>query len=235
MMATVLFLHELHRVIGTRYAEFESAYRDDWAPRLAGSGAGRLLWYLDHAHGSGPAYNVVTLTAVRDATMWEELAHSAQSGDLLEWAHHVDTLRYEVTAKLLRPLSWSPLQSVDFEAIPLVSAAPAPAVYMEDTVWPRPGRLGEYIDAAGDLYRTQMAKRGLLSLSAAFQPVLGSHVRNEVILLQRVLDHDKLLTLLSTDTAAEHRRPGSWMEEAVQWRDRWRSRLLRTALWSPLQ
>ena len=33
---------------------------------------------------------------------------------------------------------------------------------------------------------------------------------------------------------AEHRAPGTWMHDALQVRDDWESRLLRTSTWSPL-
>jgi hypothetical protein len=32
----------------------------------------------------------------------------------------------------------------------------------------------------------------------------------------------------------EMARPGNWMHDALEFRDQWRSKLLRTASWSPL-
>ncbi len=60
----MLFLHEVHEVKGAAEEEFESAFRDEWMPTLAKSADARLLWFCHHAHGSGPAYNVVTITAL---------------------------------------------------------------------------------------------------------------------------------------------------------------------------
>ena len=40
--------------------------------------------------------------------------------------------------------------------------------------------------------------------------------------------------LLSHDFPPEHRRPGSYMYDALEFRDQWESRLLRTSSWSPL-
>jgi hypothetical protein len=51
--------------------------------------------------------------------------------------------------------------------------------------------------------------------------------------MQRILDPDRLLGLLTTDIPAEMRAPGTWMHDALQLRDRWESKLLRTATWSP--
>ena len=76
----MLFLHETHRVKGAAEEEFESAFRDEWMPTLAKGGDARLLWFCHHAHGSGPAYNVVTITALRDGAAWEDLARRIQRG-----------------------------------------------------------------------------------------------------------------------------------------------------------
>ena len=62
----MLFVHEVHQVVGKKEDEFEAAYRDGWMPLLAKDDDARLLWYMNHAHGSGVAYNVVTITAIRD-------------------------------------------------------------------------------------------------------------------------------------------------------------------------
>ena len=78
----MLFMHEVHAVIGDREHEFESAYREGWMPLLAEGDDARLLWYLNHAHGSGPAYQVVTVTAVRDGQAYERLAESLSGGAL---------------------------------------------------------------------------------------------------------------------------------------------------------
>ena len=52
--------------------------------------------------------------------------------------------------------------------------------------------------------------------------------------MQRIHQPDALLTLLQTDLPAEMRGPGTWMHDALELRDRWQSRLLRSASWSPL-
>ena len=43
-----------------------------------------------------------------------------------------------------------------------------------------------------------------------------------------------LVRLLTTEIPPEHRAPGSYMFEALKYRDQWQSRLLRTSDWSPL-
>ena len=106
----MLFLHEVHEVKGAKEDEFEEAYRDGWMPTLAEGDEARLLWYLHHAHGCGPAYHMVTITAIRDGAAWERLAHRLQRGDLAQWGRQLDELRHGNTAKMLLPVPWSPLQ-----------------------------------------------------------------------------------------------------------------------------
>ena len=47
-------------------------------------------------------------------------------------------------------------------------------------------------------------------------------------------DMRALVRLLTTDMPEEMARPGNWMHDALEFRDQWRSKLLRTASWSPL-
>ncbi len=236
----MLFLHEVHEVVGRREDEFEAAFRDGWMSALAAGDDARLLWYLHHAHGSGMAYQVVTITAVRDGSAWERLARRLQSGDLHDWLVGVDGLRHDVRAKLLLTLPWSPMQDVDLSAVPVDAGAEHDlTVYMEDTMWPYEGRYPEYIEAAGSFYAPTLSEDRaptnppFLRIEAAFQPAFGSHVRREVSLMQRILDTDRLLGLLTTEIPPAMRAPGTWMHEALELRDQWQSKLLRTASWSP--
>jgi hypothetical protein len=52
--------------------------------------------------------------------------------------------------------------------------------------------------------------------------------------MQRIHDSGALLKLLQTEIPPEYRRPGTWMHDALELRDDWTSRLLRTSSWSPL-
>jgi hypothetical protein len=231
----VLFMHEVHSVRGRTEDDFEAAFRDGWMPILGDGDDARLLWYTNHAHGSGPAYTVVTLTAVRDGTAWERLALRIQKGDLRPWMRDLDELRHDVDAKLLVPLPWSPLRDVDFKDVPTDGREHALTLYMEDTMWPYEDTLLTYIERCGQVYSQSLDRPNpLLSIEAAFQPALGSHLRREVALMQRVHNPDALLKLLQTEIAPEYRRPGTWMHDALELRDQWTSRLLRTSSWSPL-
>ncbi|GFG65161.1 hypothetical protein MKUB_26510 [Mycobacterium kubicae] len=231
----MLFMHEVHKVRGRAEEEFEAAFRKGWMPMLAAGDDARLLWYAHHAQGSGPSYTVVTVTAIKDGAAWERLALRVQQGDLHEWMRTVDELRHEVQAKLLMPLPWSPIQDVAFEDIPVDGREHELSLYMEDTMWPYQDKLDEYIDRCGEVYARSMERTtSMLKIEAAFQPALGSHQRREVSLMQRINRPEALLDLLRTHMPPEHRTPGTWMYDALDLRDQWTSRLLRTSAWSPL-
>jgi len=231
----MLFMHEVHKVRGRAEDAFEAAFREGWMPALGTGDEARLLWYTDHAHGSGPAYTVVTVTAVRDGAAWERLALRVQKGDLRQWMRELDELRHDVEAKLLMPLPWSPLQDVVFDEVPIDGREHELTLYMEDTMWPYEDKFAEYIDRCGEVYAKSLDRPSpMLTIQAAFQPALGSHVRREVALMQRILQPGALLNLLRTEIPPEHRGPGTWLHDALDLRDQWTSRLLRTSAWSPL-
>jgi len=49
-----------------------------------------------------------------------------------------------------------------------------------------------------------------------------------------VVNHKALLWMLANDLPPAATAPGTWMHDALELRDRWQSRLLRSASWSPL-
>ncbi|HWF71212.1 MAG TPA: hypothetical protein VG187_16905, partial [Mycobacterium sp.] len=162
-------MHELHKVRGRAEDNFEAAFRDGWMRILAAGDDARLLWYANQAHGSGPAYTVVTVTAVRDGAAWERLTLRVQKGDLQEWMRNLDELRHEVDAKLLMPLPWSPLREVDFDAVPADGREHEMTLYMEDTMWPYEDKFKEYIVCCGEVYARSLEQpSSMLKMHAAF-------------------------------------------------------------------
>jgi len=229
-----VFVHEVHRVIGTREDEFEAAYRDagGWMDVLGRGTDARLLYYLAQAHGSGPSYRVVTYTAVADGAAYERLARRVSGGDLTDLARRTDAQRHDVSAEIMVALPWSPVVDVDLAGVPVEPADHEPTLFMEDTMWPERGRLGEYLAAAAEHYAPMLARpEALLTLSAALVTAAGA--RSEVTLLQAVRDPRRIVRLLATELGPQLRPPGSWMHDALQYRDQWRSRLLRSSRWSP--
>jgi hypothetical protein len=229
-------LHETHAVRGEAEAEFDAALRDDWIPRVAETKGARVAYALRHAHGTGPSYRMVVLTALADGDAY---AAFAESRALREAAVRLDALRHDVRAKLLEPLPWSPLQRIDLASTPAAGADHELTLYMEDTVWPREGKLEEYVERSGAHYAREMAgheSRGhaMLKVLGGFRTVPGSGRRRELVLWQRVVDPRLVLGLLTREVPPELAKPGTWMHDALALRDQWRSRLLRTVAWSPL-
>jgi hypothetical protein len=235
----VLLIHEVHKVAGAHEEAFDAAYRDELLPTLGREEDARLLWYLRLAHGSGAAYTVVTITGCRDAAAWSNLADRMRHGDLRDWASKVDGMRHRCRAKLLAPVPWSPRLEIDLGGVPGQAQEHELSLFMEDTAWPYPGGLDAYLEAAGSLYDTTLARskeggRSIIALEAAYQPVYGSHQSTEVILWQRVVNQKALLHLLANDLPVSATAPGTWMHNALAVRDQWESRILRTSDWSPL-
>lgn len=231
----MFFVHEVHHVKGACEDDFELAYRDEFMPTLAKSDDARLLWYLHHAHGTGPAYQVVTITAVRDGQAWAALASRLQEGDLSPWARTLDELRHDVLAKTLLPVSWSPMADPDLAQIPSDGRTHELSLYMEDTGWPH-APIDDYVRFWNESYYRPMLERGprLLDIQAVFRPTFGSGHHKEAILMQKIISPEGLLHLLTTETPPELRAPGQFMHEALAFRDRWESKLFRTSAWSPL-
>lgn len=233
----MLFVHEVHKVVGKAAAQFEDAYRNRWMPTLAEGSDARLVWYFDLAHGSGLAYRAVTVTAVRDAAAWYRLAERVKSGDLQAWGRDLDGLQHDAVGRIMTPLEWSPTLG-SFDDIPTDPAEHEPTMYMEDTMWPFPGKVREYIEAAGSVYQKSLGAEGSqmqMHIELALQTMPGAGRYPEVTLMQKLSSLAPLIRLLTQDIPSEVLEPGSWMHEALELRDQWRSKLLRTAVWSPFQ
>ena len=235
----MLYLHETHRIHGAKADEFEAAWREQLDQIAKGDDA-RLLWFFHHAHGTGPSYSAVTITALRDGASFERHLERLERGDLHDWSRSLDAMRHESSSKVLAPVSWSALRDVDMGSVPIDGSEKPLALYMEDTVHPDAGKLEDYLHAASTLYaRDTIGKRmaegtSLLDLRACFRTIVGPQAGREVILWQRVERPELLQPLLTREVPAERRGPGTWMNDALQFRDTWESRLLRTAAWSPL-
>lgn len=228
-------MRERHTVRGSRAEEFAAAWREQLAPALERAGLGRLLWFLDQPHGSGPAYTVVTVTAIVGGVAWEDLARRASRGDLRDTVSRLDEMRHEVSATLLQPLAWSPLRPERLEDLPAPSHGAPPSLYMEDTVTTRPGMHRAYLEGAGARYAPRLGPDALLTLVTAATPVWGAGPANRAVLFQRVNDPARVVDLVAHGSPPGDTSRDDWMRTALQWRDRWRSRLLRPVTWSPLQ
>lgn len=224
----MLFLHETHDVVAGKMEEFGEAVCTEGRALVEDGGTARLLWAFELTHGTGASYQAITITAVRDWAAWGALAErdDARSRD---WRRRSGTLRHDVVSKLLLPAAWSPLRDVDLQ-----STAPAdgpPALYLHDTGWPFPGRIDDYVDALGTIYYPQVRQSRMISVEACWRVAPGTGRQHEAILLQKILDWPRFTELLARGEQGAQR--GGWMVAGLRYRDRWESKLLRTAPWSP--
>lgn len=229
----MIFIHETHEVRGGQMEAFAESVRTGWMPLLAAHGGARLLWYWELTHGTGASYQAVTLTAARDFAAWGDLvAHTRDDARYRDWLRHSWTLRKNVVGRTLVPTAWSPLREVDLTA----PAAPSPAepvLYLHDTGFPFPGKLEDYIEALGRVLRPQEHASRMVSFEACFTVAPGTGQHHEVVMLQKVQDWPRFAELLRVGEQGAQR--GGWMEEGLKYRDRWESKLLRCAPWSPRQ
>ena len=227
----MVFVHEVHEVVGGKMEEFGDAVRTVWRPLVEEQRQARLLWFWELAHGTGASYQAVSLTAVRDWAAWGDLV--ARAVEFRDWRRRVATLRREVTAKILLPAAWSPLADVDLEAEPTARDVDRSTLYLHDTGWPFPGQLEAYVDALGTVFLPQTRQTRMISVVGCWTVAPGTGRHHEVVLLQRIEDWPRFAELLACGEQGAQR--GGWMVEGLRYRDRWESKLLRCARWSPRQ
>ena len=234
MAGAMIFVHEVHEVLGGKMEEFGDAVRACWRPLVEAGGQARLLWFWELAHGTGASYQAVSITVVRDWASWGDLvARGASDPRRKDWQRRVWTLRREVSAKVLLPASWSPLGEVDLAAPETPREGEEPALYLHDTGWPFTGKLEEYVEALGSVFYPQTRHTKMISVVACWTVAPGTGKHHEVVLLQRIEDWAHFSRLLARGEQGAQR--GGWMEEGLRYRDRWESKLLRCARWSPRQ
>ena len=228
----MIFLHEVHEVAGGRMGDFEEAIQSGWKPLVEKERTAKLLWFWQHTHGTGPSYQAVSITAVKDWSTWGRLVAQARAdGALRAWYRDVCAVRREVISKILVPTPWSPLQEVDLEASESRRSA-EPALYLHDTGWPFPGKLDSYVAALGEVFYPATRQSRMISVEACWSVAPGTGRFHEVVLLQKILDWARFSHLLTQGEGPS--RPGEWMKEGLKHRDRWESKLLRTVSWSPM-
>ncbi len=236
----MLFLHETHRVIGRHAADFEALLRDEWMGALARSDTTRLLWYLNHAMGSGPAYEVVTVTGLSPTGLpGRSWVTGCGRATWPTWPSGSTPTVTRWRASSCCPSAWSALQEVDLASRAYrgrhrttcrctcrTPDGPTPR-------WTTTSNSGTR--TTGRSCARRRPEKKLLDIQACFQVAHGSGIRPEAILMQKVVNFSTLGRLLTS--AEEHDPttwPGTYMAKGLEIRDQWESKLLRTSAWSPL-
>src|SRR5215831_8624591 len=118
MPSTMIFVHEIHEVAAGKLEAFGEAMRTQWRSVLETRSDARLCWYWELTHGTGPSYQVVSITAVKDWPTWVALI-AGSDPRVRDWQKLSWTLRRDVTSKVLIPTAWSPLQEVNLHETPV--------------------------------------------------------------------------------------------------------------------
>ena len=95
------------------------------------------------------------------------------------------------------------------------------------------GQTPAFEAAVRDQWRPLIEAQGTARLLWFWHLTHGTGRHHAVVLLQRVLDWPAYANMLSGGERPT--KPGDWMEEGLKYRDRWESKLLRPASWSPWQ
>ena len=230
--AAMIYVHETHEIAGGKMEEFAAAVRDVVAAAARGARrrAARVVLGAD-ARDRARATRRSRSPPCATGTAWGDLVGR---GIVRDWQREAAALRKDVVAKVLLPAAWSPLQAVDL-----------------DDPWP----LAEATQPAHVPARHRLAvpgpARGVRRCARAGAPAAGGAHRHDVG--GRVLDDGAgngppargpaPPAARQTGTRSrgcspegEHDAPkGGWMEEGLRYRDRWESKLLRCARWSPRQ
>ena len=160
-------------------------------------------------------------------------------GDLAEWSAEVDAMRHASEGKIVRPgavvaaagdrLQHRARERRDPQELALHGGH---GLALQGRPAGLPGQGGHALRPHAE--QPEGGGHRMIELEAAFQPVLGTHQTTEVILWQRVVNTKAVMWMLGHDLPPEASGPGTWLHDALEVRDRWESRLLRSAAWSPL-
>lgn len=221
----MLFVHDVHAVIGQHEFEFEDAMRDLYLPGVSADADTRVLWYMTSAHGSSDAYNAITVTAVRDGVAWERLVERRRYGDLSEWNTQAATLCYSSRSTLLVSTEASPLADLELASVPASMEEHPVQLFREDVL--------EGVGVGALLAAISPAKPDddeVLQVEAMFRPAYGAD--SMVRILYRVAPQDRLTSAFGADLGWSDWSGSvtSTLPHGVQGS----GRFLRTATWSPI-
>jgi len=232
----MIFLHETHDVIGGRMDEFSESMSTRWRPMIERDGLARVMWFFTLAHGTNVSYQAISITAVRDWTSWGTLVdRMVAEKDWRTWLRDVCLARRDVESKILLPNPKSPLQEIDLTSVEAPGDDGVPSLYLHDTGWPYPGLMEDYIDALHTILEPQMeaVTPYVITAVAGWRTCPGTGRFHEAVLLSKIHNWELFSFLITFGEPPA--QPGEWMIEGLTYRDKWESKLLRTAPWSPMK
>jgi hypothetical protein len=225
-------LHQVHHLAPESMTSFEAVSRDELLPAVASDPDSRLIWYASATDVETRGREAITMIACQSAVGLERLGERFRTGDLAAVGGKLAGVRRSVETRVLKPLRQNPLQ-VDFDAVPVAGTSHTTVSYMHDFVPPRIGQRRAYEDAMVKIYGA-MSDTELLDVAlwAGLEPIAGPIP--EQVNISRIQNTQVLINLLLNDIPRDNKKLGTWMHEALKLRDRWTTRLVRCASWSPL-
>ena len=231
----MLFLHQIHQLPVGGSPLFEAQVRDRWLPAVAEVAGARLAWYGMSSAAARWSDEAITITALEDPSALDRFATELRDGDLRSLAEEVAVTRVSVETRLMSPIDYDPWPFA-FDQIPTEPQDGPQVAYMHDFVPPVRGQMRGYVDMMRERYLALSEKElsGVVLL-ASWQTVSGGGPLPEMFNLSVIRDVDALVQLVAHEIPRELKEMGSWMWEALAVRDRWTTRLLRSATWSPVR
>jgi hypothetical protein len=174
------------------------------------------------------------MIALEDGNALSDFSERVREGDLTSTINRLTLLRTDVATRLLKPLDYDPAQ-LRLEDVP-TSLSTKPAVsYMHDFVAPVIGQNRAYADMMREHYMalTETELSGVV-LRYSWETAWGGGPMPEMFNLSEIRSPSALLQLIGNEIPGEYKQIGSWMWDALAVRDRWTTRLLRSAIWSPI-
>ena len=234
----MIYLHETHDVIGGKMDDFSESMHTQWKPLVEKDDMARVLWFFKLPHGTNVSYQAISITAIKD---WQSYGiivdRELNDPTWNKWNRDVCQYRRDVISKILIPNPRSPLQEIDFASVGKRDDNDdgLPSVYLHDTGWPYPGLMDDYIDALHTVLEPQMeaVKPYVITAVAGWRTCPGTGRFHEAILLSKIHNWELFSFIITIGEPPPH--PGEWMLEGLKYRDRWESKLLRTADWSPIK
>jgi hypothetical protein len=230
----MFFVHEIHALEPVATEVFEASLRDDWVPALATDDGTRLVW---SARSMPPAISfpeIVTLTAVTDGAALERLGERMRCGDLRDRTVELGRHRRSHTVRVMAPLEEFNPYSVDLDELPLVRADAPSEMYIHDFVVPRLGMQRVYEIQMRESFMKMLEIEALpMMIWAGLETVAGGGRTPESLMVTHIKHGRAIAELLAHGNPRVAAEPGTWMADALELRDTWISRLVRSLSWSP--
>lgn len=229
------YLHHVLRVPPAARAAFLARLRDDWLPAVARGNDARLAWVASSMDLAVRADEICTITVLRDDAALAGFAERVRTGDLAALAAEVTGATTSMETRMLAPLRYNRFE-FDLDAIPAEPVEAPTTSYMHDFVPPVIGQNRGYEDLMEARYMalsdTELSN---IVLRGSFETVAGGGPMPEHFNLSEIRITAGLVQLLAYEIPREYKAMGTWMWEALGVRDRWTTRLVRSATWSPVR